>query len=1353
MNEAIYRTVSKIDQRDKESSSGSLEPFSKYLEIPNIILLGDPGSGKTFTFRAAANKENAKFLSVREFLATEGAECERETVYLDGLDEYRSRIDDKNAIIEVIRLLRSLELPGLRLSCRVADWLGETDLSLFESYFRDNRYVVLSLEPLNKDEVRSILRKKEIEDTEGFVRKAEERGLKGMLANPQTLLMLADVVGGGTWPKTKLELYEKSVQILLTEHNRERLGPGLGKYSSEELMAPAGAACASILISGVAGISLLENNGLREFPSYRSVPFEDPDKVQACLMRRAFSGDSQTVSPIHRTIAEFIAAKWLASKVRNGLPIRRVQSLICIEGHPASELRGLHAWLATLLTEHATILIDNDPYGVLVYGDTASASLLFSDRKSLLRALEKLSNTDPWFHSSDRSDRAIGALSGTDMVDSFQKILSDTKSSFHLRSLVLDAIRNGPSLPQMRMDLISILSNPEASYHDRSVSVDAILRVIPNGDREVAEVFRLILACDPSTTRLRAKILTRIYASHFHPSDVVSVFKDVLDDTGEHAVGELWELPASLPDKSLPDILDKLCELQCSEDLNRSRRNKHVVGSAFSRMFEQALKANITIIPEQLWQWLKALYRLRGQSNAGGSKDDIRDWLSKNQPVVLVIFNIFYEGLQSSIHWSDIYNFQGIIRHSLPNNILAKHTLKKLRPKKLFAEKECFLYHSCGELILSSDSTLINLFEEFFEFADGHKQLQKIRNELCRCEIKDWRRKSQTRELEYERKRERTRQQNRANLELTKEAIRSGQHLSNLAYLAEVYFGLLLDIDNELPPIERLRDEIGDDLFLYALEGFATVIRRNDLPSPIDVISLTAKKRYYPWWYAVLAGMDIAWQTEKLLNRFSDKLLKSALAIAIECPIYEHPENKMHQAGRQWKECLFTEHPNLVREVFEDIAIVGLKAKQKHISVIYSIVNDEHTKSWRGRTALKLLSEFPSANPEHLRHMMLAAIFDPKCHSDIVEIAKAITTSRGLAKKEQRALWFTVGFLLDHKSFITSLNKYTKSRDWVIWTVTDILQHVRVKDTGKSIELSISQLEFLIVVIGEKFKNVNHPAGGLSGSQNPWDAAEFVRNKINALSANADLDAPYALRRLLSNDNLFSYHDNIRHAIANQAAIRREAEYEQPSWEETTEALRGGRPANMADLHALILDHIATLKAEIRQSNTDIYKMFWKTKARGVIDVPLVEDICRDRMIDLLKPRLLPLEIRIEPEGHMAADKRADIVVLPPPGQKLPLELKRDTHPDLWEACENQLERLYARDPEAEGYGIYVVFWFGNKRRGPIPTPPNGINRPQSAENLETSLRALIPNEKRHNLEVVVIDVTPAALPKKFDQP
>jgi hypothetical protein len=188
----------------------------------------------------------------------EGNGCTGKTLFLDGLDEYRSRGEDRNLVLEVIKLLTRLKISHLRLSCRSADWLGDSDLFPFRRYFGDKPYVVLNLEPLSGEEISSILEEKNIEPS-GFIEAATTHNLGNLLTNPQTLLMLIDAVGSGSWPVTKLELYEKSVEVLLSEHSSQQSQTKLGKYAPNELMAPAGALCASILLSGSAGISISNN--------------------------------------------------------------------------------------------------------------------------------------------------------------------------------------------------------------------------------------------------------------------------------------------------------------------------------------------------------------------------------------------------------------------------------------------------------------------------------------------------------------------------------------------------------------------------------------------------------------------------------------------------------------------------------------------------------------------------------------------------------------------------------------------------------------------------------------------------------------------------------------------------------------------------------------------------------------------------------------------------------------------------------------------------------------------------------------------------------------------------------------
>lgn len=107
----------------------------------------------------------------------------------------------------------------------------------------------------------------------------------------------------------------------------------------------------------------------------------------------------------------------------------------------------------------------------------------------------------------------------------------------------------------------------------------------------------------------------------------------------------------------------------------------------------------------------------------------------------------------------------------------------------------------------------------------------------------------------------------------------------------------------------------------------------------------------------------------------------------------------------------------------------------------------------------------------------------------------------------------------------------------------------------------------------------------------------------------------------------------------------------------------------------------------------------------------------------------------------MARDRRADIVVF---GRdiKCPIELKRDHHPDVWTAAEHQLDRFYARDPQASGFGLYGVFWYGAARDRSVTSPPTGIARPRSADEMQESLCRLLPEHLQAKIAIVVIDVS-----------
>ena len=289
--------------------------------------------------------------------------------------------------------------------------------------------------------------------------------------------------------------------------------------------------------------------------------------------------------------------------------------------------------------------------------------------------------------------------------------------------------------------------------------------------------------------------------------------------------------------------------------------------------------------------------------------------------------------------------------------------------------------------------------------------------------------------------------------------------------------------------------------------------------------------------------------------------------------------------------------------------------------------------------------------------------------------------------------------------------------------------------------LPLSQIEFLARLTGSVFPEGPLPTQVSRGDTNPWDAAEFTRHLVNVISAAPTDAATAALVRLKGEPRLASYQMHIRHSLANQRQRRRDAAYDRPDWTRTVRALENGPPANVADLHALLVAHLQDLKVRIASANTDLYKRFWNEDSYGRPKSPKPEESGRDVLVDLLRPLLLPMGITVEPEGHMVADRRGDMAVAMP-GRKILCELKRDYHADVWSAAETQLDRFYTIDPEAKGFGVYGVFWFGDKRGSPIPKPPRGLRQPQSAAEMEATLRELLPEEKRDRIAIVVLDVS-----------
>ena len=85
------------------------------------------------------------------------------------------------------------------------------------------------------------------------------------------------------------------------------------------------------------------------------------------------------------------------------------------------------------------------------------------------------------------------------------------------------------------------------------------------------------------------------------------------------------------------------------------------------------------------------------------------------------------------------------------------------------------------------------------------------------------------------------------------------------------------------------------------------------------------------------------------------------------------------------------------------------------------------------------------------------------------------------------------------------------------------------------------------------------------------------------------------------------------------------------------------------------------------------------------------------------------------------------------------MEAKRQQHPKLWTAIDGQLEAFYTGHWQAEGQGLFLVFWFGSGY--PVPPRVGGGSRPTTAVELRAALDQH-PAVTAGRVEVVVLDLS-----------
>ncbi len=271
--------------------------FADFLDNRLVVLLGEPGVGKSTEFeRAAAGEADAEMMPVGRFLSRPASATRGRTLYLDGLDEHRARTGGGRSVMDhILGKLEELGGPMVRLSCRSADWYDGSDAGMLSQTGREP--VVLELLPLRFEDA-VVIAGAQLGDAGAFIAGARACNLDPWLLNPEPLgLRLESHVSGGGWPVTRTALFENARAQLLTELNDEHAEVVGDTLSDPALSAAADRLAAVALLANRSGFALHANQAEAEFAAILSLDGDVPALSAAAVL--AGRGPAGGAAPPH----------------------------------------------------------------------------------------------------------------------------------------------------------------------------------------------------------------------------------------------------------------------------------------------------------------------------------------------------------------------------------------------------------------------------------------------------------------------------------------------------------------------------------------------------------------------------------------------------------------------------------------------------------------------------------------------------------------------------------------------------------------------------------------------------------------------------------------------------------------------------------------------------------------------------------------------------------------------------------------------------------------------------------------------------------------------------------------------
>jgi hypothetical protein len=1299
------------------------------------VLLGNPGMGKSTLLKHLSISHNGTYIPANDFLECNQPQEPSKILYLDGLDELKSPQDAR----AIRQKLREQPHKGYVLSSRALDWTpteqdqwGKLSATKLKTYH---------LQALSDQDIHSILvtnHKFTEDDSKRFLDSLRSHGLSELLTNPLTLnLLVKGRKNSSDNVDSKSQLYERACLELAQElnpyHDERAKSAGKLIIPQNKVLLAAGYLSLIHLCSGSKPFSLFESNLTHGIP-IQDLANQDQLPLREALESRLFNCSSSTPTqfyPAHRTIAEYLAAKYVAEKSESGLLIERiVASLLSPDGVAVSPTRGLLAWMASLIYpkhDHLTLI---DPIGLVEYGDCKNLSDQHKQRLIEKILVQPTRDINELFYRDFRQSLTPliheGWLPHLHVMLDTKNLSAEQSQEIRLACAALEKSSLNAEQAQfvyrvLRDDrlpsdarVLAMSSWIGSEPHAASEKIPALISQIAQGD--IAD----------SDDELAGYLLNAHYPQRITHSSALQLLHD---PKKERVIGLFrmfwnhWFIERTRIE-DLPLLMDELQEWKFSKSLKSID-----YGSFFWTISSQALPLVLehhgdTVLTGKLYSWLELpIGDHRHLHTDGSNKDRIRNWLNARPSLIaeLIAYGIKKECSDSndtSLAWWDaIGPLHGINTAFLPPDFWLRMLEISSPGKNDVTHRQ--LLHLAQRA--SNPEFYYPHFEQWFA---QRPHLQALFDQNLSNAI----------EIDAE-ERERQQQRKAAHQDGIKQLISElhkpfDQVASYALYqVSWAWLGHFTDADGN-DGKERLTHLLGSTKEAeHAENALILSLGRHDLPETEKILKgrLSQPTEMYRLSPAMLVACEILFHRDRnAFHRLSDALFSKAL-MAQFCYGNEAPQ--------AWWQEVRVQRPHLFSATFQSFIRAHFKAKQSQAFGLHHLAHEPQWIPIAKLISHELLESVPVKIALHqlndLAYLLKAGLRALTKANLLALCAKKI--SKRSMDEAQRIYWMTSGLILDEEAHLAPLVAALSGREIMVRHFTDLMHSRR---HAMNASLSPETLVRLISVCSP-YAQPDWGGGSQSGMvtiTKSIECGDMLRQWLNELSQDTSDTARSALEGLNQELSSTRWHSEIQYCREQQLKKWREESYSSLTAQQLDAILKSNSPQSRADFDAIALHTLKNLIHEIEDGRDDYWKQFWNVDQHGRADKPKPEPQCRNALAALWRKELQHYGISLNHEQELKNSKLVDIW-LEIGDFGLPIEAKRDSHSDLWKAVRTQLIDLYVIDPSTNGRGVYLVFWFGGSA---IPTH---TFKPKTPVELKFALEKQLHDHEKELIKIFVINL------------